>query len=260
MQNNMKNGKTKSKETIPLYRRLEYQIKNQILSGQFEPGQKLPTHDEMVKLYGVSMITVRGALAELEGEGLIYRLPGKGTFVSDEIPTKKHFIVFGSVYDIVNDAKRFDARTLEITTKKVNETRCPKTIREFLGITNDESIGVIRRIRLLENVPIYFLENYVPKDIVNKVGPETLNQKPLLKILKEETGLSIGRGEMYIEAVPAEPDVADILQCQIFDPLILMQVFYWYSSGDPFEVVNLYMRHDYFKYKVDLNAKDFDKI
>jgi len=252
--------KTKSKEAIPLYRRLEYHLRNQILSGQLESGDQIPTQDELVQAYGVSKITVRNALAHLEAEGLIVRSAGRGTFVSEDIPVKKQFIVTGGIYDIVADAKRFEARALDIRKVPVSKTRSPRLIRDFMEYSNDELIGLVRRIRLLEGVAIYFLENYLPSEYVEHLTVEDLNTRPLLNILKEKAGLVISRGEMYIEAVPADPDVADKLQCQVFDPLILMQVYYWFPSGKPFEIVNLYMRHDYFKYKVDLDAKNFEKI
>lgn len=252
--------RTKSREAIPLYRRLEYHLRNQILSGQLEPGEQMPTQDELVQTYGMSKITVRNALAQLEAEDLIVRSPGRGTFVSKNIPVKKQFIVTGGVYDIVSDAKRFEARTLDVRKVLLSETRSPRILSNFIGIASHELVGLVRRIRLLKGVAIYFLENFLPVQYLEYLSAKELNEKPLLNILKEKAGLNIAKGEMYIEAVPADPDVADILQCQVFDPLILMQVYYWLSSGEPFEMVNLYMRHDYFKYKVELDAKGFERI
>jgi len=113
---------------------------------------------------------------------------------------------------------------------------------------------------MLKRTPIYFLENFVTPDISKHVTLKELSKKPFLKILKEKIGLSIGRGEMYIEAVPADADVAEVLQIQLFDPIILIQVYYWFPSGDPFEIVNLFMRSEYFKYRIDLGAKGFENI
>lgn len=258
MKSSSRKVKDKNHDVIPLYRKLEYQLRNQILSGQLEPGEQLPTLGELEHTYGVSKITVRNALAQLEAENLIWRASGKGTFVADEIPVQKQLIVTGSVSDIVADAARFKARTLDIIKVRVGETRSARIVRDFLKCSNDHQVGLVHRIRLLKDVPIYFLENYLPPQLIDHLSASSLNKHPLLNILKKEAGLKIGRGEMFIEAVPADPDVATILKCQVNHPLILMQVYYWYPSGEPFEVVNLFMRHDYFKYKIELDTSGFE--
>ena len=83
-----------------------------------------------------------------------------------------------------------------------------------------------------------------------------LSKRPLLEILKEKIDLTIGKGELYIEAILAEPEVADILKIKIFDPLVLLKLNYWFPSGDPIETVNFFIRADYFKYKV-LKSQNF---
>jgi GntR family transcriptional regulator len=245
---------------IPLYNRIESLIRNKILSGQYEPGEKLPTEDELVHQFGVSKITIRNALARLEAQGFIVRNRGRGTFVSREIPVSKQFIITGGVHDIVLDAERYEVRALGIQTVKVGETRVARTIRDLFGLSNADDFSLIRRVRLLQGVPIYFLENFMPLGIARHLTIEELSEKPLLKVLKEKIGLTIARGEMYIEAIPADHDTAEILQCQAFDPLILMQVRYWLPGEEPCEIVNCFVRADYFKYKVDLDAKGFENI
>ena len=104
---------------------------------------------------------------------------------------------------------------------------------------------------------MYYIENILPPAIAQHLTAKELGKNHLLQILKEKIGLTIARGEMYIEAVPADPDVAEILKMQIFEPLILRQLCYWFPQADPFEIVNSYMRPDYFRYKVDLDVKSF---
>lgn len=70
------------KAAIPLYVQLEEQIQEKILSGIYQPGEKLQTEGEMAKTYGVSIITVRKAVGGLIDKGLVERKQGKGTFVS----------------------------------------------------------------------------------------------------------------------------------------------------------------------------------
>ncbi len=260
MRRGLRQGSFTEMNKIPLYTRIESLLRSKILSNQFQPGEKLPTIEELGKQFGVSKITVRSALSHLQAEGLIVSNSGKGTFVSEKIPITKQFIITKGISDIVHDAARYEVKALGIQTVKVKETRVAKDVQTFFHLSNEDEIGWIRRIRLLKGVPTWFLENFIPLSISQYLSKKELSEKPLLKIIKEKTDLTIGRGEMYFEAVPAEPDIARFLHCQTFDPLIHIQVYYWLPSGEPLETSNAFLRADYFKYKVDLDPNGFQNI
>jgi DNA-binding GntR family transcriptional regulator len=128
---------------------------------------------------------------------------------------------------------------------------------EFFNLTNEDEICVVRRTRLWKGIPMYYIENFLFPTMAQHLSAKELGEKHLLKILKEKIRITIARGEMYMEAVPADPDIAEILKMQIFEPLILRQLCYWFPSGEPFEIVNAYMRPDYFRYKVDVDVRSF---
>ncbi len=256
----MKKDLPEPKECVPLYSRIESLIRNKILSGRLEAGEKLPSEDELTRQFGVSRITIRNALSHLQHGGLIVRNHGRGTFVAQNIPVKKQFVLTGGLHDIMLDVQKYQVKPLGIENIVASEARYPRDVANFLTISMKDPIILLRRVRLLKATPIYFLENFMPQHYGQHISEAELAQKPLLKILKENIGLAVGRGEMFIEAVPADPDVAEILEAQIFEPLILLTVHYWLTSGEPLEVVNCFMRPDYFKYKVEIDAKGFDNI
>jgi GntR family transcriptional regulator of arabinose operon len=70
----------------PLYVQIRESIKNSILDGKLQPGDKLPPESEIAADLGVSIKIVRQALLMLVDEGLIYRRPQRGTFVTDKVP------------------------------------------------------------------------------------------------------------------------------------------------------------------------------
>jgi GntR family transcriptional regulator len=245
---------------IPLYARIESLLRSKILSGQYEPGEQLPTKEELAMQFGVSKITVSNALSHLQMEGLIISNRGKGTFVSEKIPMTKQYIITNGIPDIVLDAARYEVKAFDIQRVRVKETRVSKDVQTFFKLSSEDEIGWIRRIRMLKGIPIWFLENFLPVSIAQYLSKEELSEKPLLKIIKEKNGFAIGRGEMYLEAVPAESDIAKLLHCQTYDPLIHIQVYYWLPSGEPLETSNAFLRADYFKYKVDIDPKGFENI
>ena len=66
----------------PIYAQITRQIKQQILSGALHPGDALPSIRLLAKELRISVITTKRAYDELEAEGFIYTLPGKGSFVA----------------------------------------------------------------------------------------------------------------------------------------------------------------------------------
>ena len=70
--------------TIPLYEQIQTQIKTQILNGILQPGEGLPSIRNLAKELKVSIITTKRAYEELEKDGFIETVVGKGTFVSTQ--------------------------------------------------------------------------------------------------------------------------------------------------------------------------------
>ena len=246
------------KEVIPLYSRIASTLRNRITSGQYEPGGKLLSEEGFVQHFGVSRITVRKALSQLEMEGLIVRNRGRGTFVSQTIPAKKQSI-YTSVRDIVLSIERSEIKPLGIQKVKVGQTRVAHDIRAFFGLSNADEIAQIRRVLLRKGTPLRFFENFMPLGIAKHITLKDIaEKKAIIKILQEKMDLKIGRGEMYLEAIPADPDIAKILRCQVFDSFVRAQVFFWLPSDEPFEIVNYFIRADNFKYKIDIDTNDFE--
>ncbi len=130
-------------DTVPLYRRLMDELAAQIRDKRWGPGEQIPTEADLCGLYGVSVITVRRALSELSSQGLLYRVQGKGTFVSSPpkvtVATEQMYRVFGelpgqhlpistSIVDAEEDiagALELDPRRamLRVTRSKIAEGR-----------------------------------------------------------------------------------------------------------------------------------------
>lgn len=240
---------------LSLYGQVEFALRNKILSGQYELGEKLPSENELVKKFGVSKITIRHALARLEAEGLITRKSGKGTFVGETISVTKQFTFTNQIKDIVEDAQRYETKLVSLQTIRVNKSRIPKEIEMFFNISRDDEIVRIQRMRLLKEVPIYYLENFIPLDIATNIDKEDLIALPFVKILKEMLGITIGSGDLYVEAVVAEPDISNIMKCQISSPLIVRRTLYYDQSSNPINLTINFMRAEYFMYKTKIDVK-----
>ena len=107
---------TLRERSIPLYFQLEQIIKSKILTGEFSPGDKIPTETEFCETYQVSKITVRQAILNLVNEGLLVRKQGKGTFTKEEARKNTSTFKFcGNINDFINDGlKMKEVKPLDI--------------------------------------------------------------------------------------------------------------------------------------------------
>ena len=241
---------------VPLYFLIESILKDKILSGHLEPGQKLPTEQEMIAQFGVSRITIRSALSHLESAGLVVKHPAKGTFVADNIPLKKQLIYTGNLSRIIADGRKYDTHPVGITRLKIGETRTPGDIRQFFDLKNEDEISRVQRVRHLDGIPICYLENFLRREHGEKIDLKELSAKTMPEVLRSRLGFTFGRGELFIEAMPADPDIASFLECHAFDTIIFSQIYYWFPGNKPLQLVHCYIRGDYFKYKVDIDVTD----
>ena len=248
------------KNGVTLYSRIESILRNRILSGQYEPTEKLPTFKELGLQFNVSKITIRGAVENLKREGLLEGRSGKGIFVAESITVPKQLIVTGDIQSVIADAERYAIKVFEPQTVQVAETKVARDLRAFFQLSNVDNLVCFRRMRLIEDVPIYFIENFLPTELAKFVTRNDLIKRPLLKVLKEKRAIDIGRGEMHLQAVTADIETAELLHCPGYDPLIQIQVYYWLPSGEPLEMANSYMRPDYFKYKTEIDLEGFKSL
>ena len=77
-----KSYKLNSESSIPLYKQIVKIIGDNVEQGILKSGEKLPSEFELITIFGVSRITVRAAIDELENMGIVKRSRGKGTFVT----------------------------------------------------------------------------------------------------------------------------------------------------------------------------------
>ena len=67
---------------VPLYLQLADELRHKILSGEWQPEQRIPSENELNQIYSISRMTIRQVLGKLVDEGLVFRVHGKGTFVA----------------------------------------------------------------------------------------------------------------------------------------------------------------------------------
>ena len=105
----------------PIYDQIYTQIKNQIISGKLEADQALPSIRNLAKDLRISVITTKRAYEELEREGFINTVPGKGCFVAPQNPELVHEDALRRAEEHLSQAVDI-ARTAGLTLSELTET------------------------------------------------------------------------------------------------------------------------------------------
>ncbi|MDQ2637307.1 MAG: GntR family transcriptional regulator, partial [Actinomycetota bacterium] len=88
---------------------LREQLRDEIDAGRYRNGARLPTESDLVAAHGLSRQTVRRAFQDLVAEGVVYRVPGRGTYASD--PGRRYLRQLGSIEDLMSLS---DDTTMEV--------------------------------------------------------------------------------------------------------------------------------------------------
>ena len=133
----------------PLYVQLEELLKKQIENEDLKASLPIPSENELSKEYGLSRMTVRSVLTRLVQEGLLYRVPGKGTFVSQPKITGKPLYQMGI-------REQLEQMGYETSTKliHVDKEMADDKIAKDLHLLPRTEVYVIERLRYVKNEPL----------------------------------------------------------------------------------------------------------
>ena len=145
---------------IPLYKQLISIIKNDIRSGVYKTGDKIPSETELCQRYQVSRITVRNAINELVEEELLFKTQGKGTFVAEP----KYVRPLNKSLNFTNQCRQIGRKP---SSKVISVEQMPATdnLAEMIGVKPQETIIKITRVRYADDLAVmlettYFSQHY----------------------------------------------------------------------------------------------------
>lgn len=235
---------------IPLYYQLEQILRSKVEAGEFSPGQRLPTEQELSREFGVSRATVRQALAALVSEGLLRRKQGKGTFITEKVQQTKSVKFTGFTEDLFHQGYKLETQVLEI-----RPTPASDRVAAFLRLAPGSEVIRFKRLRFVEGTPLSYVINYMPPEIGIKVSEEDLRQHTMLSILEQKLQIPLGTIRHIVEAIKADIEIASLLSIGVFDPILYIETDVFSQAGNPVEIVDTYFRADRYRYTVELIRK-----
>ncbi len=230
---------------IPLYTQIREILRQRILDGTYQAHEQMPSEGEMIKMFEVSRITVRQALGDLQKEGLIFKIHGKGTFVSKPK-------VFQNLARLQGFGEAMSNMGYETFSQLLSCKTVPagKNVARQLKLDEHDLVTEIRRLRYLNRAPISIDVSYLPTNVGDRLVQEDLTTRDIFAILENDYGQPLEHAELQIQAILADETTARVLAVEEGSPILHIERLTFVEGGQALDYEHLYYRGDAFQYRL----------
>ncbi|MEV8316830.1 GntR family transcriptional regulator [Streptomyces sp. NPDC059900] len=234
---------------LPLWYQVSQSLRASILGRTPDAPLRLPTEEQLAGHYGVSVLTMRQALKELEDEGLISRHRRRGTFIEPSARRGSPVRLLGSVDAIV-------AQQSGMSTELLAHGRAPvsgELAEHFPGLPE---VATYHRLRSDEKTgePTNHAHNFIRPELAERVELDDLARWPMTKVLRDVVGVRISRITDTVEATLADPETARLLEVPLLSPILHYTGITYDEEGRALDVARIHYRGDRFSFTVTLDA------
>ena len=230
---------------MPMYSRIREALRERILDGTYGAHQQLPTEGDLTQAFKVSRITVRQALSDLQKEGLLFKIRGKGSFVAKPK-------AFQDLARLQGFGEAMHRHGYETYNKLIalRYVRAPKAVAAALGLRGAPSVCELRRVRFLNRAPISLDVSYVPRELGERLEKEDLATRDLFAIMENDYGIALGDADLSVEATTADQSLGRLLEIEEGSPILRIERLTRTAAGAPLDFEYLYYRGDAFQYRL----------
>jgi len=235
---------------LPVYYQIKQSIKSWILNREYNPGEKIPSENELAGKFSVSRLTVRQAISQLVQEGFLNSKRGEGTFVTNN---ENLINSFGLEFSGYMDDLFYQVSNVKAKSVEMEKIKASRLVREKLELDDEkEEVVQIRRVRLLRDKPFAYTINYLPVEIGMKISDKELYKSPLLKIMEQKLDIHFTEAFQIMEATFANQEVAGFLGISPGSPILYLERIMYTKGKKPVEFVQSSHRGDIYKYVLRL--------
>lgn len=228
---------------VPLYCQLKNLILDKIEKGEFKADSKIPSEQDFCERYDISRPTVRQAINELTASGHLYKLKGKGTFVSTR-KTHIHIKDYSGFTDSILDSK--DPAEKNIVSMEITSSDKDKKLSELFGLKPDmpADFAAITYINNHGGEVISLNTSYIPLYHFPDICEDIKLKKPSHDILRGKYPLIPNTSKSVLEVIYTDQREAAYLKVQPGQPLIRVNNILFAKNGQPVEYIVTKYRAD----------------
>ncbi len=246
------NNKNIDKDSpVPAYYQIELHLRNRISQNEWGVDKQIPSEAELSRQYEVSRVTIRQALAELEKNGIIKRIRGKGAFINSNPTPFVHDLSY-----FLLSSERLNQKGIFISAKLLEFDLLTDPfpyVYETLHIRPDSQVIFVKRLFTLDEKPIAISRSWISHSLVPGFHKMGLKNNKLSATLAEKYGLVPVRVEDYIELVRSTPAESKLLKTNYDTPLLLLKGVSYLEDGKPLEYSNTLWLGDCVRFHLTLN-------
>lgn len=233
--------------SVPLHTQIREALRRRILDGTYAPHSQVPSEAQMMEAFGVSRITIRQALGDLQKEGLIFKVAGKGSFVAKPkaFQNLSRLQGFGEAMAPAG----YETFSQVLSARQVS---AEAVVAQRLHLKPGSAVFEIQRLRYLNREPISVDVSYFPLAIGRRLEREDLAARDIFVILENDYGLHLTHADVSIEAISANETLSRQLRTPEDAPLLRIERL-TYADEQPVDFEYLYYRGDAFQYRLRID-------
>ena len=234
---------------IPKYEQIKQDLLTQIKQHEFVPGDKFYSESDIKNKYDVSSITAVKALNQLTNAGYLYRIQGKGTFVSKSKVAQN--VKFS---DIENHP--FNSENIEVIS--FTEENDSSILKE-LGLLKTDSYYKIIRVRSADDIPFLVHITHLPKKMITEPICKDL---ALYKSIYDRIRIDLGIDLYTLSSVetneiifPEDAELLNLLHLSFREPAVKQIKYSYLPDKSIAEYIVSYKHWKFFKTKIEVEAE-----
>lgn len=232
----------------PLYVQLEELIRSNIEDGIWKAQTAIPSENELCKAFNLSRMTVRTACQNLVQEGILYRVPGKGTFVTEPKIMTQSLAYMGFREQLERMGYETDTKLLSASNIVASGS-----VSKKLRIPENATVMLIERIRFLKGKPISLHYSYIPVHLCEGIEKHNLETEQLCVILGKEYNLRPCKIQETLESVKATRKESGLFKVDEGYPLLILEDLLFDDNDVPYEYSKVIFRGDKIKLRYEFH-------
>ncbi len=229
----------------PKYVQVKEEIRRKILSKEWADGCRIPVEAEFCDMFGVSRITVRKALEELQNDGYLVKVQGKGTFVQDQMVEQR----LSKFYSFSEELRKRGMKE-QASVRGLSSIQAGEDLAAKLQVVVGETVWEISRIRSTERGPYAIETSYIPLRFAPDISGEMIGSNGLYKTL-EQHGVLVNSARETFRAINVNKEQSKLLNVRA-DAAAIALTRTAYSGVTVVEYCVSVVRGDFFSYSVEL--------